>query len=791
MSSPTEETKSTSSSSSDNSGPRISFPELAPDKLKAFTTFNAFCQDDLNFGPECTVRYFPLSHVNGDVDISPSNPINCVVEVACGGTLNSLGNGTAGYKLYEGDQMHDLYSENVTLPISKQSPKNIPVTGGAKILKTELKKTGEGTANKPTRARQETGNIDFHTDDHTAALLEKAKKEFEAGELAKSGVRSARSLFRIDGQKAVSDLGERYGVTGVQADHGPAHNTVDDYGASAGLDNPIIQTAGTLFDNASIVGQFAKKVSPDVPWNSTGYIYTKIEEGHKIALCVEAVTTTTPRLRHTLKIQSFTPDNGYPVDITNSFFSGDMSNLKVVSEKIKEEQKGQDRAWYKQHQAMFKHLGDMGLVLTAVSFAIQGFPLLTYTHDKWLATFGTNCVVVRRKKDGDFEQESSFLPLRVLWVPPVNLKQKTNKMLFVAEAQDQSKMKLREIQMAVYKINTVKAKMDEMKVRLDSALDGRVVRVGLNFELNSRNHRKQPFINCLHNLNSPQTGDGWALFTSDYRGEVRGNISKLKQCCTFEIDTTNEHIMLMKDFLKIESDLNKLRIGISQEGEGMVNFISGTFIQDSKTRVKQLNKILETVEKLKEAAKKGRSGQDDFQRENDALSEKIGEYMGDWEEYDDQFQRAIKKVKAELLVQVEDLMTLLEQKEEEEQEVEVQEELLGVSTMSAESAAEAAERENQMGKSLSQRHYNAPEASQELKNLNWGVFIKEQLPQIYHLLGRGASTRKIFNKALKEILRTSIAQGGSDDSIKKLVLHRIKDWIWIVLMFKAKNFGTI
>ena len=78
-----------------------------------------------------------------------------------------------------------------------------------------------------------------------------------------------------------------------------------------------------------------------------------------------------------------------------------MSNLKVVSEKIKEEQKGQDRAWYKQHQAMFKHLGDMGLVLTAVSFAIQGFPLLTYTHDKWLATFGTNCVVVRRKKDGD------------------------------------------------------------------------------------------------------------------------------------------------------------------------------------------------------------------------------------------------------------------------------------------------------------------------------------------------------------------------------------------------------
>jgi len=776
-SSTTGETKSTSSSSSDNSGPRLSLVELAPDQLKAFAGFDAFCQDGLNFGPECTVRYFPLSHVNGGVDIndipfSPSNPINCVVEVACGGTLHSLGNGTAGYKLYEGDQKHDLYSENVTLPISKQSPNNIPVNGGADALKTELKETGEGTDHKPKRVRQETGNIDFRIDDHTAALLEKAKKEFEAGELPKSGLRSARSLFRIDGQEAVSDLGERYGVTGVQADHGPAHNTVEDYGASAGLDNPIIQTAGTLFDNASVLkSRVAKKVSPDVPWNSTGYIYTKIEEGNKIALCVEAVKGQGGK--DTLKIQSFTPDNGYPVDITNEFFQHDMSDLKVVSAKIKDEENGQNRAWYKQHQAMFKHLGDMGLVLTAVSFAIQGFPLLTYTHDKWLATFGTNCVVVRRKNDRNFKQATSFLPLRVLWVPPVNIKRRTNKMLFVAEAQDQSKMKLREIQMAVYKIDTVKAKMEEMKVRLDSALDGRETRVFGTF-VGRRYQYKQPFITCLHSLNSRQTRDGWALFPSGYRGDARGDISKLRQCCTFEIDTTNKHIMLMGDFLKIDSDLDKLTIGISQYGQNAVNFISDTFIPDSKTRVKQLNEILETVEELKEAFRKGQSGKDDFQRKNDALSNKIREYMDDWEEYVDDFERAIRRLKAEW-TDDENLMTLLEQKKEEVQKEEEEEEFEGVSNMSAAEEKEEEEYRALMRKPLSQRHSEAPEASQAVKNLNWGAFIKEQLPQIYYLLGREKRTRERFKKAVDEILSTSIAEGGSDDQIKQMVLHRIKE----------------
>ena len=231
----------------------------------------------------------------------------------------------------------------------------------------------------------------------------------------------------------------------------------------------------------------------------------------------------------------------------------------------------------------------------------------------------------------------------------------------------------------------------------------------------------------------------------------------------------------MEDFLKVENDLEKLKIGLSQKGRKAYNFIDSDFIPDGKLRVQHLYKIAETVEELKEAYGRGQSGKVDFQRENNALSHKIETYL----EYfgDDKFQDTAEQMENELENQLPLLMTLRKEKKAQKVNME-EEELSGVSTMSAEGEKEEEERENQMGKSLSQRHSKAPEASQELKNLAWvqGV-ITAQMPKMIYLLGMMKKQKKeAFKTELKEILSTSIAQGGSDDSIKQMVLHRIKEW---------------
>jgi len=656
------ERKTTSGSSESSSSlgaiPRISFPELAPGNIRAFTTFDDFCKDNINFGPACTVRYFPLSHVNsGEIDVNgvlfAQQGINCVVEVACGGRLNSLGNiktydrqvphklvshshehEFVGYKLHQSDSVHDLHRPvgdplHVAVPFQTTTP-NIPRDGGAKGVGKELKETGGGSRTKE-RVRQLTGYMEFQGDEHNAALLRETQRQYDAKEVTKSRVRAARSRFRTDGQQAIEDMGWRYGVTGVQADHGPAHQTVENYGASVGTDNPIIQTAGTIFDNASAAGKEAKTWSTDVPWNSTGYISTKVEGGKKIAICVEAEINE--RGQRTINIQSLTPDNQNPVIITDKFFTQDMSNLKIVSAKIKEEENGDNRTWYKQYLAMFKHLGDMGLVLTAVSFAIQGFPLLTYTHDKWLATFGMNCVVVRRDRSLKFFEEPSFLPLRVLWVPPVDDKN-INKMIFVTEVQDMKKMKLRILQMKVNKIDTMKSKMDVMQQCLVSANDESKNRN--SWATRAGRTCEKPFLGCLYELNYNKGREGgiWALFPSHYFGN-HGNISKIKQCCTFEIATTTKHIMLMGDFLNVERDL--VELGLSSEERDDEIRQREDFLYDGNNRVQELYKILETVNELRRV----RANIHLFQTTNTQLSLQINAYLDEWVDEDPRWFESI------------------------------------------------------------------------------------------------------------------------------------------------------
>ena len=177
-----------------------------------------------------------------------------------------------------------------------------------------------------------------------------------------------------------------------------------------------------------------------------GFIYTRKVNEYKVGLCV----TATGNKGQGIKVQiAFGCNTGEEVsinDLTEEFFFYNLNKKNKIEqflkymdeidngERVNECQQylnyllndfgggalagalqtANGKIAIRELLTLFKHMGDMGQALTTVSLAMNKTPMLTYTHDRWLAYFATHLKILNVDTHSPRDY---YLPLRVLYGP--------------------------------------------------------------------------------------------------------------------------------------------------------------------------------------------------------------------------------------------------------------------------------------------------------------------------------------------------------------------------------------
>lgn len=404
---------------------------------------------------------------------------NIMLEVACGGFLTKDGSYPSGF--FWSDAKHDetavdMAKAETGLPDPAQAGGVMSAVMGHAA--TEEEQILALYQTHPEEAIRRFGPLQAHLKAKAAhkALLEQLhslQDDTPADQLAVAGVPSTSSrnpradggpfldrahagmtvdqweeaMAKPDGAKILRQLARKtltsfmtdHRLLGlnrpIQIDNGPCKDVV------AGLDDEM-QTPATAYDNNQ-AELSPRGIADPVPWPSTGYIVTYMQDRYRMAISVTGVITTDQR--RGIIVQALFPGRNQPITMTPMESQSDplVTCTQWTADKIPIRmriQHSDDADWrsrcfsqaasgeagaavavpsknaFQAFWALFKHIGDMGLVLESVAFALQGVKIWTYTHDKWLMYFLTHAYVPLAANYRQQPPRNGFLPLSAIYM---------------------------------------------------------------------------------------------------------------------------------------------------------------------------------------------------------------------------------------------------------------------------------------------------------------------------------------------------------------------------------------